>query len=130
MHINLSKDHASTSCASDSLNTDRRKSLAKKSQYSTLHNVPIYVLQHCVEGLMVFSPVLFRLERGYHPENPVGSWEGHGIFAVYKSDWVRFGGMDLNETTTQREMLSHFAMAGLEVARTKLNNFYHLYHTH
>ena len=45
---------------------------------------------------MVFSPIMFMLNKGYTEINYNGFWAtfGYGNFAAYKSDWIVFGGFD------------------------------------
>mgnify|MGYP003463483649 CR=1 FL=1 len=66
---------------------------------------------------MAFSPMFFRLGKGYTEVNPqgeitwcvynvigisyvlLGFWEpySYGIFGMYKSDWINVGGFDVEK---------------------------------
>ena len=45
---------------------------------------------------MAYTPMFFRLEKGYTGINYRGFWETltYGLFAMYKSDWLAFGGFN------------------------------------
>ena len=45
---------------------------------------------------MGYTPMFFRLGLGYTEVNYNGFWETltYGLFALYKSDWTKFGGFD------------------------------------
>ena len=52
---------------------------------------------------MAYTPVFFRLNAGYTEINFNGAWEmlTYGLFALYKSDWTKFGGFNTHKFTTK-----------------------------
>lgn len=85
---------------------------------------------------MACSPMLIRLQCGATPQYPFGFWEnsGYGIFSIYKSDWLTFGGMDIMNYLHQWggedwDLLDRVLNTGYEVERIKLRNFYHVFHS-
>ncbi|KAL9955519.1 hypothetical protein ACROYT_G036854 [Oculina patagonica] len=98
------------------------------------------VRKHTVEGRMAFTPVLFRLTFCGRPltstTQPKGYWEtfGFGIFSIFKSDWDRFGGMNVQDFHDKWggedwEMIDRVLSVGLEVERLRMPGFYHFYHS-
>lgn len=80
--------------------------------------------------------MLIRLQCGFNPQIPYGSWEisGYGIFGVYKSDWLKFGGMNVEKFMNKWggedwDLLDRVLNAGYEVERLKVKNFYHVFHS-
>lgn len=92
--------------------------------------------KHAVIGKMAWSPMLIRLQCGFSPQIPYGSWEisGYGIFGVYKSDWLKFGGMNVEKFMNKWggedwDLLDRVLNAGYEVERLKVKNFFHVFHS-
>ena len=52
---------------------------------------------------MAYTPVFFRLNQGYTELNYNGFWEmlTYGLFAMYKTDWISFGGFDTKKYSTK-----------------------------
>ena len=85
---------------------------------------------------MTYAPLLARLSCGSTVQAPIGMWEtdGYGMIGMYKSDWTKFGGMNVGEFKhawggEDWEMADRILMAGLEMERLKLHRLYHFYHS-
>ncbi len=52
---------------------------------------------------MAFTPMFFKLNKGYTEINYNGFWESltYGLFAMYKSDWTTSGGFNTVKYTTK-----------------------------
>ena len=52
---------------------------------------------------MAFTPMFFKLNKGYTELNYNGWWGifSYGIFSMFKSDWVRAGGFNTVRYTTK-----------------------------
>ena len=77
-----------------------------------------------------------RLACGGSPDVAVGFWEdaGYGLFSIYKSDWIRFGGMNEKEFTNQWggedwDMLDRVIMHNIGVQNLKMPGLFHYYHS-
>ena len=84
---------------------------------------------------MTYNPVLMRLMCGSTPEYPVGYWEsnGYGLFAIYKRDWDKFGGMNVLDYKHKWggedwDLVDRVLMAALEIERFKVPGLYHYFH--
>ncbi|KAJ7376477.1 hypothetical protein OS493_034467 [Desmophyllum pertusum] len=99
-------------------------------------NIVDIIRKHCIQGMMAFAPIVFRLHCGFSPSLPFGFWElqGYGLFAMYKSDFTRVGGMNYQEFRTtwggeDWELLDRVLLYKMEVERLRVPKFYHYYHS-
>ncbi|XP_044174681.1 N-acetyl-beta-glucosaminyl-glycoprotein 4-beta-N-acetylgalactosaminyltransferase 1-like [Acropora millepora] len=94
------------------------------------------VRKNTIKGHIVFCPQVGRLNCGSSSVDHKGYWEleGYGLVGVYKSDWIRFGGMNTekfkyNWGGEDWDLLDRIINLSLEVERIKYPGLYHHYHT-
>ena len=95
-----------------------------------------YCLQVMLLHRIAYSPLLIRLACGATADRPLGHWEIHGLglMGVYKSDWDKVGGMNVNEFKNKWggedwEMSDRILEAGMEIERLKMLHFFHYLHS-
>jgi hypothetical protein len=125
--------------------------------------IPPYLMElvrmHTLRGYGSYNPIVVRLDCGAYPDTPRGFWEilGYGIFAMYKDDFVKIGGMNTREFKQKWgacgrgegwaalgalmwfsgvgaggedwEMLDRVIGKGYDCDRSKVAGFYHYYHS-
>ncbi|XP_015767719.1 PREDICTED: N-acetyl-beta-glucosaminyl-glycoprotein 4-beta-N-acetylgalactosaminyltransferase 1-like [Acropora digitifera] len=94
------------------------------------------VRKNTIKGHIVFCPQVGRLNCGSSSVDHKGYWEleGYGLVGVYKSDWIRFGGMNTEKFKYKWggedwDLLDRIINLSLEVERIKYPGLYHHYHT-
>ncbi|KAJ7370417.1 hypothetical protein OS493_032307 [Desmophyllum pertusum] len=103
-------------------------------------DVPIDIMdsvrKNTIEGHLVYAPIVGRLNCGSTYVDHQGYWEteGFGLLSVYKSDWIRFGGMNTEDFKYEWggedwDLLDRVINAELEVERIKHPGLYHHYQT-
>lgn len=95
------------------------------------------VRKNTIAGRMVYFPAVGRLDQGSNSVEHRGFWQmdGYGLVAMYKSDWIRIGGMNTKDYKYKWggedwDLLDRVLMASLEVERNKYPGLYHHYHPH
>jgi len=80
--------------------------------------------------------LLIRLSCGSTAHRPFGFWEkfGFGLMAMYKSDWDRIGGMNVEEFKNKWggedwEICDRILMDGMEIERVKMIHLFHYFHS-
>ena len=73
---------------------------------------------------MAFTPMFFRLNKGYTEINYNGFWETltYGLFSMYKSDWTTFGGFNTRKFKTKWggedwDIVDRYLMCSLQKSR-------------
>ncbi|KAL9979434.1 hypothetical protein ACROYT_G017105 [Oculina patagonica] len=101
-------------------------------------DVPIDIMdsvrKNTIEGRLVYLPIVGRLDCDSTYVDHQGYWEiaGYGLLSVYKSDWMRFGGMNTEDYKYEwggedKDLLYRVLDAKLEVERIKHPGLYHHY---
>ncbi|XP_002158449.4 N-acetyl-beta-glucosaminyl-glycoprotein 4-beta-N-acetylgalactosaminyltransferase 1 isoform X1 [Hydra vulgaris] len=94
--------------------------------------------KHCVQGKMAYSPLQMKLACGRYCHNPAGFWDifGYEIFGIYKSDWDRTGGMNVEKFLYRDtrggedwDFVDRVIKNGLEIDRLRVPNLFHYAHT-
>ena len=98
------------------------------------HFMLCFLFQHCIEGRMVYTPIIVQMACGSNPAILVGLWQvyGYGILGLYKSDWDRAGGFGMNKNTWGGEdwiLMDRLVSVGLEFERMRTPYVYHYYHS-
>jgi len=92
------------------------------------------IRKHCIEGRMVFTPIIAQMKCGANPTKLAGLWQvyGYGIIAMYKSDWDRSGGFPNDKRKwggEDWELMDQLVGVGLEFERMRTTHVYHYYHS-
>jgi len=84
---------------------------------------------------MAYFPAVGRLDCGRTPVDHIGFWQmdGFGLMAMYKSDWNRLGGMNIEDYKFKWggedwDLIDRVLMMTFEVERIKYPGLYHHYH--
>ena len=94
--------------------------------------IVFYTSQHTIEGKMVYSPILIRLQCGEHPEYTElhdSRWMdfGFGMISIYKSDWERVGGKNkidsflMSTLTIENEVTFELTTNNVTASSTTMN---------
>lgn len=93
------------------------------------------IRKNTIAGRIAYFPMVGRLVCGSNVNVHQGFWEwrGYGIFSIYKSDWRRIGGMDVEKFEhswggEDWEFLDRTLAAEMEAERIKYPGLYHHYH--
>ncbi|KAJ7380352.1 hypothetical protein OS493_008804 [Desmophyllum pertusum] len=92
------------------------------------------IRKHCIEGRMMYTPIIIQMKCGSNPANLAGIWQtfGYGIIGMYKSDWDRSGGFSINKNTWGGEdwiLMDQLVGVGLEFERMRTTHVYHYHHS-
>ncbi|KAJ7360062.1 hypothetical protein OS493_019154 [Desmophyllum pertusum] len=93
------------------------------------------VRMNTIAGRMAYFPIVGRLDCESTSAKHRGFWQmnGYGIMSVYKSDWERFGGMNVEDYKyswggEDWDLLDRVMRLSMEVERIKYPGLYHHYH--
>lgn len=93
------------------------------------------VRMNTITGRMAYFPIVGRLNCDSTSEEHRGFWQwnGFGIASMFKSDWERFGGMNVQEYKYKWggedwDLLDRVMQLPLEVERLRHPGLYHHYH--
>lgn len=103
-------------------------------------DVPIDIMdaarKNTIEGYIAFFPAVGRLKCESSSIDHQGFWQmdGFGLLSVYKSDWLRFEGMNTEDFKHKWggedwDVLDRVLNVHLEVERIKYPGLYHHFHT-
>ncbi|KAJ7380350.1 hypothetical protein OS493_008802 [Desmophyllum pertusum] len=92
------------------------------------------IRKHCIEGHVVYTPIIFKLACGANAENLAGIWQdqGYGIIGMYKSDWDRSGGFPTHKYKwggEDWELMDQVVGVGLEFDRMRTAHIHHYHHS-
>ncbi|KAL9959044.1 hypothetical protein ACROYT_G036125 [Oculina patagonica] len=92
------------------------------------------IRKHCIEGRMVYTPIIIQMKCGSNPANLAGLWQayGYGIIGMYKSDWDRSGGFPTDKHKwggEDWELMDQLVSVGLEFDRMRTPYVYHYHHS-
>ncbi|XP_048586039.1 N-acetyl-beta-glucosaminyl-glycoprotein 4-beta-N-acetylgalactosaminyltransferase 1 isoform X2 [Nematostella vectensis] len=104
-------------------------------------NILESVRKHTIQGVLAYSPIVFRLSEcagpgtREHPSKGFFQKNGFGIFSIYKSDWDVFGGMNVKDFKhtwggEDWDLADRVLNSGIEIERLMLPGFYHFFHSH
>ena len=95
-----------------------------------------YIRKRTFKGYSAYAPVVTRHMCGHSFMYPLGYWEvmGYGLMGMYKSDWVRVGGMnsvDFQETWGGEDWncADKILEQGINLNRIRERHLYHHYHS-
>ncbi|KAL9978694.1 hypothetical protein ACROYT_G016242 [Oculina patagonica] len=93
------------------------------------------VRKNTIEGRIAYFPAVGRLDCESTYDHHRGFWQmdGFGLLGIYKSDWAKFGGMNIEEFKYKWggedwDLLDRVVNAKLEIERIKYPGLYHHYH--
>ena len=95
-----------------------------------------YIRKRTFQGYSAYAPVVTRHMCGHSFMHPLGYWEvmGYGLMGMYKSDWVRVGGMnsvDFQEKWGGEDWncADKILERGINLNRIKERHLFHHYHS-